>query len=238
MNLISINKKEIKEWKTMKKTKNNISNAWIMRPKPHGTDQMDYFLKKNRICIGYPVGQSLKGCNYNDLRRILTEEDLKNQKNGKSSKLINGLSNVNILVRDMKVGDIVVVPHGNDIYFANITSDYVYENVFDKDKLGSGFPHQREVEWLFDGKPLSRNELPTEIRESLQFPGTAANIKKHVDVLNNLLNGADLIQNNFELNNVQDNALKVAELVLNAPDSTTDQRLKAAELILNYGKIK
>ncbi len=222
----------------MEKNNSNATNAWIMRPKPHGTDQMKYFLEKNRICIGYPVGKSLQSCNYDDLKRILVEEDTKNQQKGKETKLINGLSNVNILVRDMKPHDIVVVPHGNDIYFAIIVSDYIYEKVFDEDRLGSGFPHQREVEWLFGGKPRSRNELPTEIRKSLQFPGTAANIKKHVSVLEKFLYGVDSTQNNLESNDVRDDALKVAELILTALDSTTDQRLKAAELILSYGKTK
>lgn len=217
---------------------NSATNAWILRPKPHGTDQMDYFLKKNRICIGYPIGKSFQGCSYNDLRRMLIEKDSQRQKDGEDSKMINGLSNVNILVRDMKIGDIVVVPHGNDIYFASVTSEYLYEEDFDVWELGSGFPHQREVVWLFDGKPTPRNELPTVLRESLQFPGTAANIKKHVHILNDFLSGTTSFQDISDSKGARDNALKIAETVLNAPDSTTDQRLKAAELILSYGQTK
>ena len=220
------------------KNNNSATDAWILRPKPHGTDQMVYFLKKNRICIGYPIGKSFEGCGYNDLRRMLIEKDSQLQKDGEDSKMINGLSNVNILVREMKIGDIVVVPHGNDIYFASVTSGYLYEKDFDIRKPGSGFPHQRKVEWLFDGKPTPRDELPTVLRESLQFPGTAANIKKHVHILNEFLNGETSFQNTSDSIGARDTALKTAENILNASDSTTDQRLKAAQLILSYGQTK
>lgn len=220
----------------------DATNAWILRPKPHGMDQMDYFLAKNRICIGYPLGESFEDCNYTDLKRMLRDEDTKRQHNDESSKWINGLSTVKILVRDMRIGDVVVVPYGNDIYFATIESDYIYVKELDEDKIGSGFPHQRIVKWECGGKPISRHELPSPLRESLQFPGTAANIKKHISIVNNLLNEEMVIEKENDKSNIQSGiqyeVIKFVESVFRDPEKTVDQRLMAADLLLSYGQTK
>ncbi|WP_227394395.1 hypothetical protein [Jeotgalibacillus aurantiacus] len=216
--------------------KTNVQNAWILRPKPHGTDQMRYFLKNNRICIGYPLGYSLNDFNFTELKRALIEEDDKRKNNGElNSNWIGGLSNLNILVREMGIGDLVVVPHGNEIYFCVVKSEYTYLPEFDEDKKGSGFPHQREVEWLLEGKSISRNELPEALRHSLQFPGTAASISKHINVLLDLLSDTRIgdVPEKNKLNILKDDSLKFVTNVLHNEKYPTEQRLRAAEIILN-----
>ena len=48
----------------------------------------------------------------------------------------------------MQVGDFVLVPDGDDIYFCKVTSDYFIDQLLDNNT--DGYPHQRKVKWLSD----------------------------------------------------------------------------------------
>ena len=129
----------------------------------------------------------------------------------------------------MNIGDIVVVPSTNkkDIYFGEITADYIYDESVDFDEEGLGYPHQRKVNWLFDKNPLLRLDLPTELRSSLRYPGAVADLTKHNDTVNHLLNGSS-----FEnVDNIESKAIKVVEDLLESENEET--RLKAAHIILS-----
>ncbi|MEA0564474.1 restriction endonuclease [Lysinibacillus irui] len=192
--------------------------VWLLRPLPHGTDHLESFLQNGFIAVGYPVGQTFEDCSYNDIRNLLAEKEWE-----------EGLGNVNILVKDMSIGDIVVVPSTNkkDIYFGEITSDYIYDESVDLDTEGLGYPHQRKVKWLFDKTPLLRADLPNELRSSLRYPGAVADLTKHTDSVNQLLNGSS-----FEsIDNIESKAIKVVEDLLESEDE--EIRLKAAQIILS-----
>lgn len=119
----------------------NLIGLTVLKSLPHGTDHLDNFLEYNFIAVGYPVGETFEDCSYNDIRKLLAKFQWE-----------EGLGNVNILVKDMKIGDVVVVPSTNkkDIYFGEITSEYKYKKEVDKNSEGSGYPHQREVKWFFE----------------------------------------------------------------------------------------
>lgn len=192
--------------------------VWLLRPLPHGTDHLESFLQNDFIAVGYPVGQTFEDCSYNDIRKLLAQNNWE-----------EGIGNVNILVKDMNIGDIVVVPSTNkkDIYFGEITSDYIYDESVDFDEEGLGYPHQRKVNWLFDKNPLLRLDLPTELRSSLRYPGAVADLTKHNDTVNHLLNGSS-----FEnVDNIESKAIKVVEDLLESENEET--RLKAAHIILS-----
>lgn len=199
-----------------------MRNVWLLRPKPHGTDQMNYFLQNNRIAIGYPVGQSLEDCNSYEIKKLLEQHDS-----------VSGLSNVNILVREMKKEDLVVVPYESKIYFAEVTSDYEYVKEFDEDVEGSGFPHQRVVEWAFNKQPISRNDLPTALRDSLQYPGAVASLTKHLDIVLEIMNQSEQhLQFDEELNKAKQNALNFLIEIVNDTDLEIGYRLQAVEILL------
>lgn len=220
----------------MSKITVNHDKVWILRPKPHGSDQMRYFLENNRISIGYPLGQSLEDCSYSELKKLLSQEDEKRKASGEQgSHWAGGLSNVNILVREMDVNDIVIVPHGNDIYFAIVKSNYLYVPELDEDKKGSGFPHQRKVAWAFDGNPISRNDLPPAVRDSLQFPGTAANIDKHLNAVLDILNESEeQEEKETDLAEMKRNGLEFVNSTVHNTELTIEQRLYAAKILLQF----
>lgn len=199
-----------------------MKNVWLLRPKPHGTDQMDYFLKNDLIAIGYPVGQPLYDCNSYEIKKLL-----------EAHKWEAGLSNVNILVRDMKTHDIVVVPYESKIYFAEVISDYKYVQELDEDKEGTGFPHQREVKWAFNKQPISRNDLPSALRDSLQYPGAVASLTKHLDAVLEIMNQSkNQVQLDNDLIDSKKKAIQFLVDTFNDTELDIKLRLRAVEILL------
>ena len=192
--------------------------VWLVRPLPHFGDHLETFLKENIVAVGYPLGMDLADTDYEGLRALLQ---------GKGWE--EGLSNVNILVNEMSVGDIVIVPSSNkkDLYIGEIASDYKYVPALDKDiPEVSGYPHQRNVSWYFEKKPYSRNDLPEALKGSLRYPRAVADVTKHYEIVEQILQGGPSQQ----IPDIEKRALQVVEELLESKEESI--RLKAAEIIL------
>jgi restriction system protein len=211
-----------------------MTRVWLLRPMPHGTNQMKYFLDNNRIAVGYPVGGSLANLSNDELR-----ERLRNAPDNENWE--SGIGNVERLVRFMKPGDIVVVPDENarDVYLAEIISDYIYEQLLDVAEEGTGFPHQREVRWFFNKQPQLRGEMPEALLKSLRFPGATADLTKHLPLIAEIIGDTNLIepenQPDSNIGHLIDKALQVLEDALNSPDENVS--LQAADIVLRYSKL-
>ena len=72
-----------------------------------------------------------------------------------------------------------------------------------------------------------RSDLPNELRSSLRYPGAAADLTKHAETVNQLLNGS-LFEN---VDNIEYKAIIVVEDLLES--ESEEIRLKAAEIILS-----
>ena len=195
-------------------------NVWLFRPLPHGTNQMKYFLDNNRVAVGYPVGENLENARVNEVNRLLINKSWS-----------EGYNNLLAVVKpDMiKINDILIVPDDNkkDVYICQVISNYIYEAALDVDKEGSGFPHQRAVKWFFNKEPLVRSELPEQLRASLRYPGTIADLSKHYNVIMNLVKG-ERVEGGSSL---EEKALQIIEHYLDSDDPIL--RLRAAEIILD-----
>ena len=192
--------------------------VWLVRPLPHFGDHLETFLKENIVAVGYPLGMDLADTDYEGLRALLQ---------GKGWE--EGLSNVNILVNEMSVGDIVIVPSSNkkDLYIGEIASDYKYVPALDKDiPEVSGYPHQRNVSWYFEKKPYLRNDLPEALKGSLRYPRAVADVTKHYEIVEQILQGGPSQQ----IPDIEKRALQVVEELLESKEESI--RLKAAEIIL------
>ncbi|MFD2046628.1 hypothetical protein ACFSTA_20420 [Ornithinibacillus salinisoli] len=145
----------------------------------------------------------------------------------------DGIGNVNLFVKKMRIGDLILVPDNNKkyVYIGAIESDYYHDPKVDKPNEGS-YPHQRKVKWFYDKNPLLRSDLPEEIRGSLRYPGTIANITKHIAIIEDLLNISEKINPKDSL---VKKALKVLEELLE--DNDSEIRLKAAEIIVRHGTL-
>jgi len=154
-------------------------NTWLVRPIPHGTNRINEFRAQNIIAIGWPNIGDLTGLSREDLKKLLAGPPY----NLGGLELGNAYATIDIFVNQMNVGDIVLVANGEDIYFAEITSDYQFDSSVDPD----GYSHQRRVKWLSD---TSRKVLSKELRSSLKVHRTTANLSHHVEEIKALATGS------------------------------------------------
>ena len=143
-------------------------NTWLIRPVPHGTNKIDEFRNSNIVAIGWPNIGNLTGQSRESIKALLAAPP----NNYSGLKLGNTYATIDIFVNRINVGDIVLVPNNDDIYFAEIVSGYIFE----ASAVADGYPHQRKVRWLSD---TSRKALSSELRSSLRVYRTAADLTKH-----------------------------------------------------------
>lgn len=74
-----------------------------------------------------------------------------------------------------------------------------------------------------------RSELPDELKGSIRYPGTIADLTKHYEIIMNVIHG-DKVKNETH-ETLEQKALSVIEELLDSTDP--EICLKAAEVILN-----
>lgn len=170
-----------------------MSKAWLVRPFPNGTNRMEEFKSNHIIAIGWPLIGDLSGKSREEIKSILQGPPY----NYTSLELGSAYSNVDILVNQISIGDLVLIPNGDDIYFAKIDSTYRYDQ--SKDNDNEGYPHQREISFL--AGPINRSLLPQELRKSLKVPRAMSDLSKHYDVIKSLSEGNTIHDSSPENNN-------------------------------------
>ncbi len=157
-----------------------MSTAWLVRPRPHGILRLDQFRSDNFVAIGWPGIGDLTGKSCQDIKTLLAGKPY----GLADTPLKYANSAVDIIVNRMNPGDLVLVPHDDDIFFAEICSDYVFDSAADTDL--TGYSHQRKVKWL---EKTSRENLSKDLRNSLKIGRTAANLGHYYDEIDALAHG-------------------------------------------------
>ena len=157
-----------------------MRNAWLIRPVPHGISRLNEFKEKGIIAIGWPCIGNLKGKSREDLKLLLSQPPY----NLKGLYLGNAYATIDIFVNQMEVGDLLLMPNGDDIYLGEVTSDYYLDPSVDNDK--DGYPHQRTAKWIAN---TSRKDLSMKLRSSLKVQRTTANLSHHADEIEALCKG-------------------------------------------------
>lgn len=67
-------------------------------------------------------------------------------------------------IREMRVGDLVVVPHGVGFYVAKVTGPALYDSSMKHDDTAS----RRPVVWLNDKRPIPRSLAKPELRSRMR----------------------------------------------------------------------
>lgn len=158
-----------------------MNKAWLVRPVPHKENRLNEFKSSNIVAVGWPLIGDLSNKSRSDIKNILREEPY----NFSGLQLGNAYPSLDILVNQMSIGDLVLIPNGDDIYFGKIDSDYIYDK--SKDNDSEGYPHQRKI--IFLNGPISRSTLPNDLRTSLKVRRTTADLSKHYDVIKQLSEG-------------------------------------------------
>lgn len=157
-----------------------MKSAWLVRPMPHGINRVSEFKKKKIIAVGWPSIGDLNGKSREDLKQLLSQPPY----NLNGLALGNAYATIDIFVNQMQIGDLVLMPNGDDIYFGEITGDYYLDSTVDSDD--EGYPHQRTIKWISDA---SRKELSMDLRSSLKVHRTTANLSHHVKEIEALCRG-------------------------------------------------
>jgi predicted Mrr-cat superfamily restriction endonuclease len=162
-----------------------MSKAWLVRPLPNDKNRIEEFKSSNIVAVGWPLIGDLTGKSREEIKLILQAPPY----NYSSLKLGNAYATIDILVNQMSIGDLVLIPNGDDIYFAKINSNYHYEK--SKDTNDEGYPHQRKVSFL--AGPIARSQLPESLRKSLKVHRATADLSKHYDTIKSLSEGNTII---------------------------------------------
>lgn len=137
-----------------------MAEAWVVRPKPHGTNRLEEFLNQGIVALGWP--------DLGDLSRYGKEEirsRIKEVYGHSSHKLGQETGQIDRFVNEFSEGDLVIVPSGGNVYIGEIESGYNY--VEEKAPDEEGYPHQRDVVWKPDGA-IDRTALPGKLHDTLK----------------------------------------------------------------------
>ena len=202
---------------------------WMV--KADQTNRMAKFLEDNIIAVSWGIGD-LTGCSTKkDIELVVAQANLK----ARNASLKVGL--LGRFVNQMKIGDYCIVPYNDVFYTGIIKSDYYF------DPNSQKFEHQRKVEWLFDGEPFSRNELPSLIYVSTNSGSGLLDLTKYKSIFIEYLNHEKGIEINdlsdesneifsieSELNSLVIDAMKIIKGEINSDDPA--RRLKAAIAVM------
>lgn len=147
-----------------------MKNAWLVRPMPHGINRVSEFKEKQIIAVGWPHIGDLNGKSREDLKQLLSKPPYSLT----GLALGSAYATIDIFVNQMQIGDLVLMPNGDDIYFGEIISNYYMDSTVNSDD--EGYPHQRNIKWLSD---TSRKELSKDLRSSLKAHRATAKLSPH-----------------------------------------------------------
>ncbi len=144
--------------------------AFVLRISPSGIDRVAEALASSQIIIGWAEAKGLldKKLTWGEFRSIISETyhagEISLRKAG------SGAGHMWRFVREIDVGDLVVVPHGSDFYVAEVTSPAMY----DESKVEEDTAYRRNVKWLNDKNPMPRGLAKSALVSRMKNQGTCA----------------------------------------------------------------
>ena len=144
-------------------------NAFILRIAPSGIDKVPEALEENQIIIGWSDSKGL-------LDPLLTREEFreilrKQFHQGDDNLRAAGASTGNMwrFIRDMQVGDLVVVPYGPNFYVAEVTGPPTYI----ESKVSDDTAYRRNVTWLNSKQPIPRDWAKAALYSRMKMQGAS-----------------------------------------------------------------
>ncbi|MFJ7408229.1 MULTISPECIES: hypothetical protein [unclassified Lysinibacillus] len=197
---------------------------WMVRSNPGSQERITDFLMGGIIAVHWGIGD-LTGCKTKeDVAKVVAQKKLE----ARDASLKTGL--LYKFVNEMKIGDLCLVPNGDEVYVGEIVSNYHF------DSGSKGFEHQRKVRW-HGGELIWREDLPGELQKSLRSRLALADITKHEELFNKYLNSEPIIEvesddlyPDLELIALWDEAIQIIKNEINSDDP--DRRLKAAIAVI------
>src|SRR3982751_4424078 len=143
------------------------TNAFVLRIAPGGDDMVQQSLNNNEIVIGWRDAQGLTNpaLTWPDFRSIVSDAYYADEKTlrragGAAGQLWR-------FIRDMKPGDLFVVPHPGVFYVAQVSGDATHGN-------GEHTLYRRPVKWLNDKQAIPRKIARAALQSRMKIQGTCA----------------------------------------------------------------
>lgn len=148
---------------------NEEQQAFVLRISLKGFGVMDA-LEANQIAIGWSRARGLRNENlsWEEFRQIVSDEYYGGEANMRKAGASAG--HMWRFIREMKEGDLVVVPDAPNFHVAEVAGPATYGEA----NIENDSAHRRSVKWLNDGKPIPRNLARAALIARMNIRNTSA----------------------------------------------------------------
>ena len=160
--------------------------AFVLRMAPSQIDRVQEGLDGNFITIGWSyAGSILTESDWWKFREEIQRTCYSDEKNYRRAGQAGGY--LWQFLREMEVGDWVVVPHGDEFYVCEVASSASH----DPSKLDADTAFRRKVSWLNGKQPIKRSHASAALQSRMKIQGTCAYAQDLIDDILSVLQEDD-----------------------------------------------
>ncbi len=157
--------------------------AFVLRIAPGGESKVPEAVSDDQVFVGWPKAEGLldSALTWEKFREIVraayhAEKSTLREAGAAAGHLWR-------FVRDIKLGDLIVVPFGDEFFVAEITGPPTY----DASKKEVGTPYRRSVRWLNGKKPIPRRRARAALLSRMKAYGTCTDATDLLDEIKECL---------------------------------------------------
>ena len=158
-------------------------NGFVLRIAPSMEDRVFEALKSDHLIIGWAEAEGLLNpdLEWEAFREIIRDAYYADAESLR--KAGNAGGHMWRFIRDMKVGDLVVVPHGSEFYVGEVAGPAFY----DENKVGEDSGYRRPVKWLNGKLAIPRAIAKSALVSRMKTRGTCADATDLVEEIEDCL---------------------------------------------------
>lgn len=144
--------------------------AFVLRVSPGGIDRVSDALASDQVIIGWAKARGLldEKLLWKEFRKIISNTYYADEENLQRAGAASG--HMSRFIREMNIGDLVVVPYGSKFYIAEVAGSATH----DESKVKEDTAYRRKVTWLNDKKPIPRSLAKSALISRMKTQGTCA----------------------------------------------------------------
>lgn len=145
-------------------------NGFVLRIAPGRGDRVSEALEKDHLIIGWAEAKGLLDpkLEWGAFREIIRKKYYAADGNLRRAGSAGG--HMWRFIRDMEVGDLVVVPYGSEFYVGEVKGNAFY----DPSKVDEDSAYRRPVQWLNGKSPIPRTYAKSALLSRMKTRGTSA----------------------------------------------------------------
>lgn len=196
--------------------------AFIIRCAPSGVSRLKELYAKNQIVIGWShTKDNLFDFSLNrpQFKKRLKELSHPYYENNPYS-LGQATGYMWRFIREMKVGDLAIVPIPRAFYLGEITSDLIFLD----DKVDEDTAIRRNVKWLNDRKPIQRDYCGAGLISRLKYQGTCVSATDLIEDIERAIESSKKKRKPSFKNQLNENLKQIVGEFLVSKDAYLDDR--------------